>query len=189
MSQRRIRVLVADDHAVVRMGFRLLLEGSSDIYVLGESDSGEDAVHRFAELNPDVMVMDISMPGIGGLEAIERIHAKEPALPCFFHQPVDDGVNISPAPGRTLTIHFSHSVFAAAARTNAETCQQPMKVRAGTKALNLFFFRWAHGASLSSEVGGSFASCMSSCCSKQCCTTFHSLSSPCCFAMQCRSSE
>jgi two-component system invasion response regulator UvrY len=79
MADKTIGVMLVDDHAVVRMGFRLLLEGSRDITVLGEASSGEEAVRRFAELKPDVMVMDISMPGIGGLEAIERILAKEPA--------------------------------------------------------------------------------------------------------------
>jgi two-component system invasion response regulator UvrY len=74
-----IGVMLVDDHAVVRMGFRLLLDGSRDITVLGEAESGEEAVRCFAKLKPDVMVMDISMPGIGGLEAIERILAKEPA--------------------------------------------------------------------------------------------------------------
>lgn len=80
MSDNFIGVMLVDDHAVVRMGFRLLLEGSRDITVLGEAESGEEAVRRFAQLKPDVMVMDISMPGIGGLEAIERILAKEPAI-------------------------------------------------------------------------------------------------------------
>ena len=72
--------MLVDDHAVVRMGFRMLLEGSDDIKVLGEADSGEDAVRQFAETKPDVIVMDISMPGIGGLEAIDRILAKDPNM-------------------------------------------------------------------------------------------------------------
>ncbi len=80
MSDNFIGVMLVDDHAVVRMGFRLLLEGSRDITVLGEAESGEEAVRRFAQLKPDVIVLDISMPGIGGLEAIERILAKEPAI-------------------------------------------------------------------------------------------------------------
>jgi two-component system invasion response regulator UvrY len=70
--------MLVDDHAVVRMGFRLLLESSPDIKVVAEAESGEDAVRRFAEVRPDVVVMDISMPGIGGLEAIDRILAKDP---------------------------------------------------------------------------------------------------------------
>jgi two-component system invasion response regulator UvrY len=72
-------VMLVDDHAVVRMGFRLLLEGSPDISVVAEADNGEEAVRRFSEVRPDVVVMDISMPGIGGLEAIDRILAKDPA--------------------------------------------------------------------------------------------------------------
>jgi two-component system invasion response regulator UvrY len=70
--------MLVDDHAVVRMGFRLLLEGATDLKVSAEADSGEEAVRSFAEVKPDVVVMDISMPGIGGLEAIDRILAREP---------------------------------------------------------------------------------------------------------------
>lgn len=73
-------VMLVDDHAVVRMGFRLLLDSSPDIKVVAEAESGEDAVRRFAEVKPDVVVMDISMPGIGGLEAIDRILAKDPGV-------------------------------------------------------------------------------------------------------------
>jgi two-component system, NarL family, invasion response regulator UvrY len=78
MTHAPIRVMLVDDHAVVRMGFRLLLEGATDLKVTAEADSGEEAVRSFAEVNPDVVVMDISMPGIGGLEAIDRILAREP---------------------------------------------------------------------------------------------------------------
>src|SRR5262249_44169339 len=79
MSAAQTNVMLVDDHSVVRMGFRLLLEGSSDIRVVAEGESGEDAVRRFDESRPDGVVMDISMPGIGGLEAIRRILAREPA--------------------------------------------------------------------------------------------------------------
>jgi two-component system invasion response regulator UvrY len=78
MSNNRIKVMLVDDHAVVRMGFKLLLQGSSDIEVIGEAQSGEEAVRLFQALAPDVLVMDISMPGIGGLEAIDRVLAKDP---------------------------------------------------------------------------------------------------------------
>jgi len=80
MRDQEVGVMLVDDHAVVRMGFRMLLEGSTDIKVLGEADSGEEAVRQFGELRPDVIVMDISMPGIGGLEAIDRILAKDPEM-------------------------------------------------------------------------------------------------------------
>jgi two-component system invasion response regulator UvrY len=78
MTQAPVRVMLVDDHAVVRMGFRLLLEGATDLRVAAEANSGEEAVRNFAEVKPDVVVMDISMPGIGGLEAIDRILAREP---------------------------------------------------------------------------------------------------------------
>ncbi len=80
MNNHGVGVMLVDDHAVVRMGFRMLLEGADDIKVLGEAESGEEAVRRFAELKPDVIVMDIAMPGIGGLEAIDRILAKNPDM-------------------------------------------------------------------------------------------------------------
>ncbi|KKN99099.1 response regulator [Pseudohongiella sp.] len=78
MNNKPIKVMLVDDHAVVRMGFRLLLQGSEDIDVIGEAQCGEDAIKQFQELAPDVLVMDISMPGIGGLETIGRVLAKEP---------------------------------------------------------------------------------------------------------------
>jgi len=71
-----LKVVLVDDHAIVRTGFRLLLEASPGISVIAELDSGEEINQRAAELNPDVIVMDLSMPGMGGLEAIRRIRAK-----------------------------------------------------------------------------------------------------------------
>lgn len=78
MNGKAIKVMLVDDHAVVRMGFKLLLQGSEDIDVIGEAQSGEDAIKQFQELAPDVLVLDISMPGIGGLETIARVLAKAP---------------------------------------------------------------------------------------------------------------
>ena len=75
MSQ--INVMLVDDHAVVRMGFKMLLESDADIKVVAEAESGELAIQRYVEHKPNVVVMDITMPGIGGLEAIERILAKD----------------------------------------------------------------------------------------------------------------
>ena len=75
MSQ--IKILLVDDHAVVRMGFKMLIEAEDDITVIGEAESGEGAIKLFQDLKPDIIVMDITMPGIGGLEAIDRIMAKD----------------------------------------------------------------------------------------------------------------
>ena len=61
-----IHVMLVDDHAVVRMGFKMLLESDSDIKVVAEAESGEQAIQRFVEFKPHVVVMDITMPGIGG---------------------------------------------------------------------------------------------------------------------------
>ena len=78
MSERKkIRVLLADDHAVVRAGYRVLLQNTDDIEVVAEADSGERACRAFADLQPDVVVMDLTMPGIGGLEAIRRMVARD----------------------------------------------------------------------------------------------------------------
>jgi two-component system invasion response regulator UvrY len=70
-----IRILLADDHEVVRAGYRRLLENTEDIEVIAEVASGEDAYSRYCELQSDVVVMDLTMPGMGGLEASRRILA------------------------------------------------------------------------------------------------------------------
>jgi DNA-binding NarL/FixJ family response regulator len=68
-----IRIILVDDHAVVRSGLRRLLELNKQIEVIAEADSGEQAYQFYGELEPDVVVMDISMPGMGGLESARRI--------------------------------------------------------------------------------------------------------------------
>jgi len=73
-----IRVMLTDDHAVVRSGIARLLERSDDITIVGEAESGEQGYQLYSELEPDVMVMDMSMPGIGGLEALRRIITRHP---------------------------------------------------------------------------------------------------------------
>jgi len=70
---KKINIILVDDHAVVRAGVRRLLEQEPLFDVIGEAESGEKAYQLFGELNPDVVVMDLSMPGMGGLEAIRRI--------------------------------------------------------------------------------------------------------------------
>lgn len=73
----KIRVMLVDDHAVVRVGFRMLLSASSDIEVVAEADSGELAYQRYVEITPDVVIMDLSMPGMGGIEAVRRLLVRE----------------------------------------------------------------------------------------------------------------
>ena len=70
---KKTTIVLVDDHAVVRAGVRRLLEQEPLFEVIGEAESGEKAYQILAELKPDVMVMDLSMPGMGGLESIRRI--------------------------------------------------------------------------------------------------------------------
>lgn len=88
-----IRVMLVDDHAVVRMGFKMLLESDTDVKVVAEADSGENAVKLYLEHQPDVVVMDITMPGIGGLEAIDRIMAKDNAARILVLSAHEDSVH------------------------------------------------------------------------------------------------
>lgn len=69
-----IRVVVADDHPVVRTGLRSLLEAAPDIAVVGEAANGEEALHLVDALTPDVLLLDVQMPGLSGLTVIQRIH-------------------------------------------------------------------------------------------------------------------
>jgi DNA-binding NarL/FixJ family response regulator len=73
-----IRVLLADDHAVVRDGLRYILEAQADISVVGEAGNGLDAVTQVRRLKPDVVVMDIAMPGLNGIEATRQIRMQLP---------------------------------------------------------------------------------------------------------------
>lgn len=91
MSQ--INVMLVDDHAVVRMGFKMLLEIDSDIKVIAEAESGEQSIQRYMEFKPHVVVMDITMPGIGGLEAIERILAKDSSAKILVLSAHEDSVH------------------------------------------------------------------------------------------------
>lgn len=75
-----IRVLLVDDHAILRAGLRALLDGEPDIEVVGEAGDGEEALERSAELSPDVVVMDISMPRMGGVDATRALHARDPGM-------------------------------------------------------------------------------------------------------------
>ncbi len=75
-----IRILIADDHLVIREGLQLILGMEDDLEVIGEAPNGEAAVRLATELQPDVVLMDLRMPGIGGLEAIEQILSQWPDM-------------------------------------------------------------------------------------------------------------
>ena len=70
---KKIAVLLVDDHAVVRQGLRALLEAEGDIAVVGEAENGREAVALAKKTLPDVVVMDVAMPGMNGLEATRQI--------------------------------------------------------------------------------------------------------------------
>ena len=86
---KKVNIVLVDDHAVVRAGVKRLLEQETSFDVIGEAESGEKAYQLFNELKPDVMVMDLSMPGMGGLEAIRRIlmrHERAKILVLSMHE-------------------------------------------------------------------------------------------------------
>jgi len=75
-----IRILIADDHLIVREGLRLILETADDFALVGEAGDGAEALRLAAELQPDVVVMDLRMPGMDGLTAIERLRVEQPRV-------------------------------------------------------------------------------------------------------------
>ena len=80
MSGQTTTVLLADDHAVVRDGLRALLDANGDLHVIGTAGNGRDAISEARRLQPDVVVMDIAMPELDGVEATRRIVAKNPNI-------------------------------------------------------------------------------------------------------------
>ncbi len=81
MTEEKIKVLVADDHAIVREGICLVLGGHGDIEIVGEASDGAEALDKVGRLKPHVVLMDISMPVMGGLDAIQAIKQEYPGIP------------------------------------------------------------------------------------------------------------
>ena len=94
---RKIKVLLVDDHAVVRAGFKLLLTTSSNIEVIAEAERGEQAIQLYQTTKPDIIVLDLSMPGIGGLETIRRLVQRDENVSILVFSVHDERVYISRA--------------------------------------------------------------------------------------------
>jgi two-component system response regulator NreC len=78
VKTKKTRILLADEHALVRAGIRALLEKQDDMEIVGEAADGQEALQKIVELQPDVVIMDIAMPGMGGVEATKRIKSQYP---------------------------------------------------------------------------------------------------------------
>ena len=89
-APQTITLLLVDDHPVVRKGTRELLEGESDLKVLGEAGNGEEAIAQTRALNPKVILMDVSMPGMNGIEATRAIKAENPGVGVLVLTSYDD---------------------------------------------------------------------------------------------------
>jgi NarL family two-component system response regulator YdfI len=75
-----IRILIADDHLIIRQGLRLILETEPDFELVGEAADGAEAIRLCTDLHPEVVLMDLRMPGMDGLTAIERLHTEQPEV-------------------------------------------------------------------------------------------------------------
>ena len=76
--KKKIRILLADDHVIVRQGFRMILAAQADMEILGEASNGREAVEQAERLQPDVVVMDVAMPDLNGIEATRRMATAAP---------------------------------------------------------------------------------------------------------------
>ncbi|MEL6179754.1 MAG: response regulator transcription factor [Myxococcota bacterium] len=94
---RAIRVLLVEDHQMVREGLRSLLESTEDMSVLDEADDGAEAVRMAEERGPDVVVMDISLPGLNGIDATSRLQRRRPDIPVVILSMHDDASTVDRA--------------------------------------------------------------------------------------------
>ena len=92
-----IRVLLVDDHKILREGLKALLKGASDIDVVAEASDGQEAVEKAAQSCPDVVVMDLVMPVMNGIEATQRIISKHPATTVLILSSSQDRANVTAA--------------------------------------------------------------------------------------------
>jgi two-component system invasion response regulator UvrY len=79
-----IRILIADDHAIIRHGLKQIIEESGEMRVVAEADSGSDAMRKIRGIECDVVLLDISMPDMSGIDVLKQIHAEKPQLPILI---------------------------------------------------------------------------------------------------------
>ena len=91
---KKTRILLADDHRMVRQGFRLILQAQEDMEVIGETGNGREAVELAKSLKPDVVVMDVTMPELNGIEATRRIREAEPFVRVLALSVHRDGIYV-----------------------------------------------------------------------------------------------
>ena len=96
-ARPRISVLLVDDHAVVREGYRRLLERDDSLVVVGEAATAADAIRCDGELKPDVVVLDIALPGVSGIEILRRVIARRPDACVLMFSMYQDGIYASRA--------------------------------------------------------------------------------------------
>lgn len=92
-----IRLLITDDQTITRSGLRALLAAQPDIEIVGEARNGEEAVEQAAALQPDVVLMDLRMPGMNGIEATRRIHRHSPHIGILVLTIFEDNTSVFPA--------------------------------------------------------------------------------------------
>ncbi len=95
--KNKIKVLLVDDHAVVRAGFKLLLATSADIEVVAEAVRGEEVLQLYQQYQPDIIILDLSMPGIGGLETIKRLIQRDNSINILVFSVHDEPIYITRA--------------------------------------------------------------------------------------------
>ena len=96
-EQQRIRVLIVDDHPVTREGLHAALDLAKDVLIVGEAESGEDAVIKVGELSPDIVFMDVRMPGMNGIEATKAIREASPTTRVILFTVDESRASISEA--------------------------------------------------------------------------------------------
>jgi DNA-binding NarL/FixJ family response regulator len=93
----KIRILIADDQAITRTGIRNLLEDIAEIEIVGETENGMEAVQLAADIQPDVILMDLKMPVLNGIEATRQIHRSSPHIAILVITIFDDDTSVFPA--------------------------------------------------------------------------------------------